>query len=399
MSQENRTPSLIYQRFEEWRKIQNSRENHLKETNVDLSSLKVTKEVCSNINSSYPNQFDKARNFNPTGEKLLYVDILNYSEAFFKPYSRWNLKKSLEKVKQFVAAARKSNYKLKLFIDDSISTNEAVKKWRKRREREIIKGEKRVPQGTSVLLGDMFQRCGVSVLYSLKSDNDDTLACHAHADGADILSSDGDFFRYEGAAYTVWADFDHDKLRAGIFKLIPHTYEKVSKSQKISKRILTEPPIARKTYTNVNDFKNTIKNKDYIYISGVPSPLVRALGVNPHITIAPLRHALFSSIFDQGTVIKEEFPNWNATKSNFEWYINEITVSTEHNDYVELLENPRKAFLALFPNEAQNIKPQTLRCTANDWTNHRFACCCIVSTVCCIFKGKELLGTMMNMID
>ena len=394
------SPSLIYQRFEIWRK-QNSKlenlpnqESNSKENtqlpNDKLQSLQITTQTDRHEPSNAP----------PIGEKLLYVDILNYSEAFFQPHSRWNIKRSYENVKKFVAAVRKSNYKLKLFIDDSIATNEAIKKWRKRREKEVNKGEKRIPQGTSILLGDMFQRCSIPVVYSLEADNDDTLAFHAHEDGADILSNDGDFFRYKGAAYKVWADFDRNELRRGNFRLIPHTNEKVSKSQMISKRILGQPPRTRKAYSNVDDFKNKL-SKDYTYISGVPSPLIRATGINPHITISPLRHALFSSIFNEGIVIKEEFPNWNETNKCCEWYVNEVNINTNTKNkyYIELLENPLQAFFEIFPNEANNVKPSNLRCDGKDWHNHRFACCCIVSQICCIFTGKELLGTMMKMVE
>jgi hypothetical protein len=60
----------------------------------------------------------------------------------------------------------------------------------------LLQGRKNVPHGLAGLLGDLFRECGVEVVYSDKDDNDDTLAWHAHADGADVLSDDKDFFRW-----------------------------------------------------------------------------------------------------------------------------------------------------------------------------------------------------------
>jgi hypothetical protein len=60
-----------------------------------------------------------------------------------------------------------------------------------------MRGEKRVPQGCAVMLGDMFRMEGVPVHYSFH-DNDDTLAAYAVRDGALVLSGDRDFFRYTG---------------------------------------------------------------------------------------------------------------------------------------------------------------------------------------------------------
>ncbi len=50
-------------------------------------------------------------------------------------------------------------------------------------------------QGMNVLMAEVFVRSGVEVRFSYEADNDDTLAAHAQLDGAEILSSDSDFFR------------------------------------------------------------------------------------------------------------------------------------------------------------------------------------------------------------
>ncbi|KAJ1393490.1 hypothetical protein B484DRAFT_459299, partial [Ochromonadaceae sp. CCMP2298] len=153
-------------------------------------------------------------------QRWLYMDTMNYGTEFF-PFSRpWSCTKSFTRVKSFVDAATRSNVRLKCFIDDAALTAEANNKWRKRRERELIKGEKNVPQGMGILLGDMFKACGVEVWYSQGADNDDSLASHAAADNADVLSNDKDMFRYRGAAasYKVFGSF---QVHQGRLLLVP----------------------------------------------------------------------------------------------------------------------------------------------------------------------------------
>ena len=124
----------------------------------------------------------------------------------------------------------------------------------------------------------MFRRCNVPVVYSKEADNDDTIAFHAHADGAAILSGDGDFFRYKDASYTVWADFDRTLIHQGRLVLRPHSNE--NKRKNTSVRELGPPPAV---YSEVGfSFLNVFS----VYRIGAPSPLVRLMGVNPHAVVS-----------------------------------------------------------------------------------------------------------------
>ena len=76
--------------------------------------------------------------------KLLYIDILNYGLDFFT--KDWNMNLSLRRVQKFQEAATNSGIQLKVFLDDTANSKEALKKWKSRREREIRHEEKRVPQ-------------------------------------------------------------------------------------------------------------------------------------------------------------------------------------------------------------------------------------------------------------
>lgn len=329
---------------------------------------------------------------------LLYVDILNFTGSFFNTKGRWNLKKAFASIEQFVKSARKSNYNLKIFIDGSIVSNEAIHKWRLRREKEILKGQKNVPHALSTLIGEMFRRCNVTVVYSMDADSDDTLAFNAQADNADILSGDNDFFRYIDAKYTIWSNFDHYLIKKGYLKLLPHSANPQQNEIKAKNKNIGPPP-ATCPLEEFSWIPHLKMSKSYL--RGVPSPLVRLLGANPHVTVAPIRHTLFAHVLDEDDIINEEFPVWNNQTNSVEWSTTTVTINAKNipnfEHYTQLLDNPKAAFQEFFPFEANNIKkPFDLECSENDWYNHCFACRCVVYELCCVFMGKELYGEMIK---
>ena len=143
--------------------------------------------------------------------KLLYVDTLTFATLFFPLGRKWNITQSFKLVREFVEAGTKQGITLKCFINDCSKSQEAIGKYRKRREIEVIKGQKNIPQGLSILLGDMFRAAGVEVCYSNIEDNDDCLASHAETDHADILSNDKDMLRYIDHTYTVYGSYTIDR--------------------------------------------------------------------------------------------------------------------------------------------------------------------------------------------
>ncbi|KAG0008102.1 hypothetical protein BGZ80_003850, partial [Entomortierella chlamydospora] len=66
--------------------------------------------------------------------KLVYMDILNFSGAFFKCGNHWSFKSAQKKVKTFVQYAKNANLKLKIFIDAFNESDEMIMKWKHRRE-------------------------------------------------------------------------------------------------------------------------------------------------------------------------------------------------------------------------------------------------------------------------
>ncbi len=164
-----------------------------------------------------------------TSEQLLFVDVLNFGHQFFggfrgkhnKHQQRWpTLSSAMQKVHSFVETARRSKFELEIFIDDAVQTEEAYIKWRDRREKEVARRNRGMPQGMNRLIGDMFKKEGIRVHYSLEADNDDTIVSHAYAHGAWILSQDKDMFRY-GASIKVYEGFTIMKSRKELH-LTPH---------------------------------------------------------------------------------------------------------------------------------------------------------------------------------
>ena len=68
-----------------------------------------------------------------TSTQLLYMDAMNFGSSFFPFNEPWNMTKSNAMVRDFVAAAARSGFELKVFLDDAAKTAEAVTKWRTRR--------------------------------------------------------------------------------------------------------------------------------------------------------------------------------------------------------------------------------------------------------------------------
>ncbi|CAF0848131.1 unnamed protein product [Didymodactylos carnosus] len=264
--------------------------------------------------------------------RLLYVDALNYGKRFFRGRNHWNVIAVRDEVDKFVTGARQSGYEVTAFLDAEIKTKEAHKKWRRRREDEVRKGWRDMPQGFTAILGDAFIENGIKVLYSLDADGDDTLAAYAQEDGADILSADQDFFRYVGHTYSVYTNF---VVRQGKLTL---KRAKKNEQRKISERLF--PANLPKTQSSVSYLTASV------YERGAPSPLVYLYG-NPHVIIRPLRQALYARL-QKTEPIKEIFPVWNWEHEIVDWTDDDIVADPWFD---ALLERPYKAVKQFFPKE------------------------------------------------
>lgn len=299
--------------------------------------------------------------------KTLHVDVLNMK--FFPFALKMDHHKCLDiafnSVKQFVCAARESGYEIIGFIDAGKQTEETIKKWRQRREQEARSGRRGVPQGASILLGDMFRRLGVTVHYSMV-DNDDTLAAYAARNGGLVLSADRDFFRYTGCEdpLTVYETFE---IVNGKLKLTPHS-NPVSKPGVSSRNVFDYTPETRSyepTFERI-----AVDNK---YIRGVPSPLLKFLP-NPHYTAQKLRQALYARMQRDGEClcVLESYPEW--LNNDVSWRLEHVKADCSLDD---LLDDPTNALNTIFGHEQ---KPTG--CSWLQWQQHQFSQKMVVFDIC-----------------
>jgi hypothetical protein len=326
---------------------------------------------------------------------LLYIDVLNYATDFF-PLSDWNVKRAFTRVKQFVDSSARSGYRLTAFLDDTNISAEAMTKWRHRREDEVKKGRKNVPHGMNSMLGEMFRKCGVEVLYSSEADNDDTIAAYAHEHGAGILSRDKDVFRYIGANFPVYSEYSI--LSNGILSLTPHPNAASGSFTHPRPRPLLYP--LPRTHPAIRHIK------DGTYLRGAPSPCVRAVGRNPHAVVAPLRHAAYARLGLSGP-IREEWPEWDPAASQVVWHAAAAAGPPADPAMLALLDRPDAAATTLFPDECG--RPASAGSggggsgdgprggvPAREWKKHRFCVRSCVYEACAMAGGPSLLDLWLR---
>lgn len=305
--------------------------------------------------------------------KLLYMDAANYTNFFFPYGCPWSLAKATKNAKRFAWVCTQSKWKVVAFFDQSILTQEAQNKWRKRREQEVRKKERAVPQGCLRLVGDLLAEQGIEVRYSLDADNDDTIASWAEHDGAAVLSGDSDFLRYRNATYSLFSDFTvHGNKKIELKK------QEKSVRQSSWRDIITPPPRTG----SCNPFRDC--KEDGSYLRGSPSPLVE-LG-NLHVIVRPLRAALYFSLgIDE---VMEEFPVLGPGNQCI--WDKQVVAADESSS--ELLLSPELAV-------QQFMLPRPENCSDESWYKHQFALCAIVAEICCTVSGQTLLETLRPLLQ
>lgn len=303
-------------------------------TSFEALSVSPCPESAKNAHSSLSSLTSPtpSRRCLPSRRRLLYVDCLNFATRFCGSTSTpgvWNITASFERVKKFVKAAERSQITLKCFLGDTAPSEEATMKFNERREKEIRSGEKRVPQGLAVLLGEMFREAGVEVYYSDNVDNDDTLASYAQHDEADVLSGDKDMFRYIGSTFVVYDNFYENEQ--GELRLRKKRYVKIPEED--LRRIEPLPTL-----------KDRVSNIfGAVFKRGTVTCLTRRLSISPHRVVTPLRRALFKSLGLTGP-ITEQWPEW--VNNRVEWHIeSDIYPETFDDEHMlGLLQRPDDAF-------------------------------------------------------
>lgn len=316
---------------------------------------------------------------NPNKKKLLYVDVLNYSNDFGFVTKTWSLNFPITKIEKFVTAAKKAGWTLVVFIDAGIESAEALAKWKSRREEEVRREYRDVPQGLSVLVGDIFRSLGVTVYYSpYTADNDDCIASHAQADGADILSNDKDFFRYVDHKYKRYGKFEIDE--GGLILKSPYPPKQNPNYPAPTPKTLIEPP---KMLIHNPSF-NSVEHLNY-YRRGAPSSLIKLMG-NPHCLFASLRSSIYAKM-GKIEAVEEEFPEWDHGTESVVWKISYVKPSHESDHLLtgdfDNLRETCKLFIA-------TQKRDVNRVSESEFYNHLFAIYAIIFELWCNYHDNEV---------
>jgi len=285
-------------------------------------------------------------------EKLLYVDGLNFGNEFGFITLFWNTQHPMKKITEFVNAATKSGYTLRVFIDAGIESEEALEKWKQRREDEVRKEIKDASQGMSILMGDMFRRFAelkVEVGYSpIEADNDDCIASHAQHHGGDILSNDRDFFRYRDAKYKLYGSFtitDDGYLKLHVKETPKPRYDYKTKKliEEAPLRDIISPPPVMLSYAA--SFNSVLKNNHYR--RGVPCSLVKIIG-NSNSALVDLRASIYIKLGKTaGDEIIEEYPRWSDERNEVFWHRIKVEPNTNCDaDFRKL--NPNELWMKYF---------------------------------------------------
>jgi hypothetical protein len=236
--------------------------------------------------------------------KKLYIDGLNLFQA--RSPKRWNLQRAFHTIAKFMWKAGASGYDIMVFIDASTGdpNSETTKKWTTRRIRDVKSGKREVPQGSNILVGDMFRACGAAVHYSFEVENDHTLAAFAWQDGAFVLSEDSDFLRYHCGEEQCFKDRLFRDYERGSKDLKLVALEAARRAGKID--VLLRCP------KTLDGGPWLVALKDLMDIRGAPSGCVKELGnIHGYDPVVRLRRALMARK-EVTDVVVVKFPEWEA---------------------------------------------------------------------------------------
>jgi len=274
-----------------------------------------------------------------------------------------------------VKCADHSGWKLKVFIAGSLANSTEKEIWKNQRNAEIHDEEIPIPDGIMNLLADSFRACNTEVLIC-SQDCTDTIASFAQKDGASILSHGTEFFRYEGMSCNVYCNAEINWKGDMEFSLVPSIWNTQEKS---SRTLVADLATQNQKYTVMVD---VILHRQYS--RGSPTPLLKFVE-NPHITVRPLRKALYSRLGIQG-IVKEEMPCWNGEFEEVEWVIEDVEADDCHDG---LLDHPMEALITLFPN-TDSLYNLALKVPERKFKDHIFSLCTVTFELCAIATGLNL---------
>lgn len=361
---------------------------------------------------------------NDNDKKTLLVDGYNYINKFFNVGEEVNHSKlyDIEKrINRFIDYCKKDNYKLIIFIDAYIKTQETLDKWIKRRENEVKLGKKSVPYCVGTILYHYFCKKDIPVYFSYTHDNDDTIASYAsEINNCYILSGDHDFFRYNYKIYpTVYNNFYYKNDR---INFTDHNRKRPNIGVKFRDVILPLPKVSKKNPVKDNLLKYNIS------VRGVVTSQCKYFG-NVHRRIRSLRRKCYYNIFydkikrlnkmknkiknerniyeyfalkiqikwfTYKTTITERYPEWDKENNNIIWKQENVKPLK-----YEKLENFNKLFNKYFPNNhlkkvKYNIKKnsKTNKISSIKFTNYLFSVYASLLELLCICENKNIVNEL-----
>jgi hypothetical protein len=320
----------------------------------------------------------------PSIGSKLYVDALNFSEEFGFTTKEWNIQHAVTCITTFVNATRQNKIEVVVFIDAGIGSKEGSDKWRSRQEVSVRTERRGVPQGTNVLVGEIFRGLGVKVFYSgPQQDLDDCLASHATIDGANLLSNDGDYFRYTGRKYVQYGKF---KVTSYGDLLLLRRVENKWKEAPEPRPILKPKPIML-----VEDPSLVTLQSDFLYVRGAPSPLVKLCG-NPHGKVTSLRAALYARVGVKERVL-EIWPEWDEIKKEVKWH--DVKIEPDCTKLALFERTPQELFTQFFGKEE---RPKVVDLENWEWENHLLACRAVVCELWLLGQMERRDRTLLSLL-
>jgi len=312
--------------------------------------------------------------------KLLFIDIMNFAdkfELFTGGRTPWSIKDFEASVRSFVELARNSGFEIAVFFDGEFYRTQASRNnWIKKRELEFERERKWSPHRTNILLGNAFRKAGADVHYSYEADLMDTLASHAFAAGASILTCARDIFKYlylNSDGPLIYRKFDYSP-DGKTLEVSPLGGARVGDMKKDTP-VVTPRPQTR-SYLNLSVVKETLS-----YRQGCSSPLPRL--ENLLLTVRPLRQAAYQRLGIKGPVT-ENLAAWRNRK--VEWEVEDV-----HPDLkFDALLDPQKAFEKFF------LETETSEHNGILWSNHVFSMWIVILEIVASVKDEVSLLELMQ---
>jgi len=338
----------------------------------------------------------------PSGkQRIVCMDVLNFGTYFFglmEENTMWEneIIRGRQKAKAFVQAANNGNIEIMGFVDQPVVyTAEAIKKWKTKRKKELKAGKMPGIPHMSSLIGSLFEEQGITIHYST-IDCDDTIAAFAYRLGADVLSQNNDFLRYSPPWYSSpssvmlppYKVFSQFHVEQGVLKLIPHP-NNCKKSLSKRETLSTLPPTISSCYFLVKPNQHLVgvlkcpsawDKVPPLYIRGCGTNLPKKFE-NPHLTLRPLRQALYWHFGVERVMEVLAVWNHNTKEPQFQ-----ETVVLADSMMADLLYKPAEAVKVLFKDQK---KPKD--CSEEAWSNQLFAQIVFTADICSWLSCKTAL--------